>query len=449
MAFLQHDNPQPLLRPWGAVAIIVGIVIGAGIFKTPSMVAGVAGDVGWVMTIWIAGALLSLAGALCYAELSTTYPHAGGDYHFLSKAYGKEASFLYAWAKAMVINTGAIALLAFVFGDYMTEVIRLGEHSTLIWAVGIVIALTLFNVLGIHASASLQTALLALELIGLAAMIYAGFFLASPVETSPAAFSSSPALGLIGLAMVFVLLTFGGWNEAAYISSEVKGGPKAIVPVIVISLGIITVIYLLINWALIHGMGLSALAQSKAPGAAIMEAGFGTIGQKLIGLVVALAALTSINATMVVGARSKYAVGKDWPQLRFLSQWEGKKGAPTLAFLIQGAICLALVAFGALQADGFEAMVEFTAPVFWVFLSLVGIALFVMRVKDPSAQRPFKVPLYPITPIIFCASSAYLAYSSVTYAASKSAVHVSLWVMAAGIAALIALKLTHRLVRKP
>lgn len=449
MSLLHHDDPQKLLRPWGAIAIIVGIVIGAGIFKTPAMVAGVAGDVGWVMSIWIAGALLSLAGALCYAELSTTYPHAGGDYHFLSKAYGKEASFLYAWAKAMVINTGAIALLAFVFGDYMTEVIRLGEHSTVIWAVGIVIALTLFNILGIHASASLQTALLALELIGLAAMVFAGFFLVSPPETNQAVFSSAPPLGLMGLAMIFVLLTFGGWNEAAYISSEVRGGPRAIVPVIVISLGIITVIYLLINWALIHGLGLSGLAQSKAPGAALMEAGFGTVGQKLIGLVVALAALTSINATMVVGARSKYAVGKDWPQLRFLSQWEGNKGAPTLAFLIQGVICLALVGFGALQADGFEAMVEFTAPVFWIFLTLVGIALFVMRAKDPGIERPFKVPLYPMTPIIFCASSAYLAYSSVTYAASKSAVHVSLWVMAAGVAALIALKLSHRLVRKP
>lgn len=446
---MQHDTPQALLRPWGAIAIIVGIVIGAGIFKTPSMVAGVSGDVGWAMTIWVAGALISLAGALCYAELSTTYPHAGGDYHFLSRAYGRDASFLYAWAKSMVINTGAIALLAFVFGDYMTEVIRLGEHSSVVWAVGIVVLLTFINILGIHASASLQTALLVLELLGLLAMVIAGFFLVSPSEPSPPMFSSAPPLGLMGLAMVFVLLTFGGWNEAAYISSEVKGGPKAIVPVIVISLGVITVIYLLINWALIHGLGLSALAQSKAPGAAIMEAGFGTIGQKLIGLIVALAALTSINATMVVGARSKYAVGKDWLQLRFLSQWQGDKGAPTLAFLIQGVICLALVGFGALQSDGFEAMVEFTAPVFWIFLTLVGVSLFVMRIRDPKTERPFRVPLYPITPLLFCASSAYLAYSSISYAASRSAVHVSLWVMAAGVAALIALKLTHGLVRKP
>lgn len=119
-------SPKRLLKPYAAVAIIVGIVVGAGIFKTPSMVAGVTGDIGWALLIWVAGAVISLAGALCYAELSTTYPHAGGDYHFLTRAYGMRVSFLYAWAKAMVINTGSIALLAFVFGDYMTQVIPLG-----------------------------------------------------------------------------------------------------------------------------------------------------------------------------------------------------------------------------------------------------------------------------------------------------------------------------------
>ena len=141
---------EKLLSPIGAVAIIVGIVIGAGIFKTPSMVAGITGDVGWALTIWVAGALISLMGALCYAELATTYPHAGGDYHFLTRAYGKNVSFLYGWAKAMVINTGSIALLAFVFGDYMTKVLPLGASSTIYWAALIVIALTLINLIGIH-----------------------------------------------------------------------------------------------------------------------------------------------------------------------------------------------------------------------------------------------------------------------------------------------------------
>jgi amino acid transporter len=434
---------EKLLSPIGAVAIIVGIVIGAGIFKTPSMVAGITGDVGWALTIWVAGALISLMGALCYAELATTYPHAGGDYHFLTRAYGKNISFLYGWAKAMVINTGSIALLAFVFGDYMTKVLPLGANSTIYWAALIVITLTLINLIGIHASAGIQTLLTILEVCGLAAIIVAGFGMFGnplPPVDNPSVFSSNPPLGMLGLGMVFVLLTFGGWNESAYISAELKGTSKTIVTVIVASLAVITVIYLLVNIALINGLGLKALASSKAAPADLLGLAFGPLGEKLLGLFVAIAALTSINATMIVGARTNYAMGEDWQGLSKMGRWESTRGSPSFAYLVQGVISLALVGFGALQSDGFEAMVEFTAPVFWVFLFLVGLGLFILRYKD-DAVRPFKVPLYPITPLIFCGSCAYLAYSSIMYAHSKGAVAISMYVMIAGVVALIFLRL--------
>jgi amino acid transporter len=434
---------EKLLSPIGAVAIIVGIVIGAGIFKTPSMVAGITGDVGWALSIWVAGALISLMGALCYAELATTYPHAGGDYHFLTRAYGKNVSFLYGWAKAMVINTGSIALLAFVFGDYMTKVLPLGANSTIYWAALIVITLTLINLIGIHASASIQTLLTVLEVLGLVAIIVAGFGMFGnplPAVDNPPMFSSNPQLGMLGLGMVFVLLTFGGWNESAYISAELKGTSKTIVTVIVASLAVITVIYLLVNIALINGLGLKALASSKAAPADLLGLAFGPLGEKLLGLFVAIAALTSINATMIVGARTNYAMGEDWQGLKKMGHWESSRGSPSVAYLVQGVISLALVGFGAMQSDGFEAMVEFTAPVFWIFLFLVGLGLFILRYKD-DAVRPFKVPLYPITPLVFCSSCAYLAYSSITYAHSKGAVAISMYVMIAGVVALIFLRL--------
>ena len=436
-------SPLRLLSPLGAVAIIVGIVIGAGIFKTPAMVAGITGDVGWALTIWVAGALISLMGALCYAELATLYPHAGGDYHFLTRAYGKNVSFLYGWAKAMVINTGSIALLAFVFGDYMTKVLPLGANSAIYWAFLIVIALTLINLIGIHASASIQTVLTVLEVSGLVAIIIAGFGIFGnplPAVDNPPLFSSTPQLGMLGLGMVFVLLTFGGWNESAYISAELKGTSKTIVTVIVVSLAVITIIYLLVNIALINGLGLKALASSKAAPADLLGLAFGPVGEKLLGLFVAVAALTSINATMIVGARTNYAIGEDWEGLSKMGKWEASRGSPTFAYLVQGVISLALVAFGALQSDGFEAMVEFTAPVFWTFLFLVGLGLFILRFKDRSV-RPFSVPLYPITPLIFCGSCAYLAYSSITYAHSKGAAAISFYVMLAGIVALLVLRL--------
>ena len=436
-------SPQRLLSPLGAVAIIVGIVIGAGIFKTPSIVADVTGDVGWALTLWVGGALISLAGALCYAELATLYPHAGGDYHFLTKAYGKNISFLYGWAKAMVINTGSIALLAFVFGDYMTKVIPLGSYSVIYWAVVIVVVLTIVNLIGIQASAHIQTALTVLEVAGLIAIIIAGFGLFTtplPPVINPPLFSSAPQLGMLGLGMVFVLLTFGGWNESAYISAELKGTPQTIVRVIVLSILIISIIYLLVNMALINGLGLNQLANSKAASADLLGLAFGPLGEKLLGLFVAIAALTSINATMIVGARTNFAMGEDWHGLRKMAHWEPARGSPNFAYLVQGFISLALVGFGALQSDGFEAMVEFTAPVFWSFLFLVGISLFILRAKDHQT-RIFSVPLYPITPLIFCIACAYLAYSSFSYAHSKGAVMISLYVMLAGLLALLALRL--------
>ena len=313
------------------------------------MVAGITGDIGWMMAVWVAGSIISLAGALCYAELATMYPHAGGDYHFLNKAYGKNISFLYGWAKATVINTGSIALLAFVFGDYMTKVLPLGAYSTVIWAITIIIVLTVVNLIGIHLSSGIQSVLTLFEVAGLVVIIAVGFgFIGSPlpsVEHAPA-FSNAPSIGLLGLALVFVLLTFGGWNESAYISAEVKGGSKAIVSVIVLSIILITVIYLLVNWALIAGLGMEKLASSKAAPADLLAMAFGPLGEKLLGLFVAVAALTSINATMIVGARTNYAIGDDWDGLRFMGRWESKRGSPTLALLVQSAICLALVGFG-------------------------------------------------------------------------------------------------------
>ncbi len=431
-------EPARRLGAVSAVAIIVGIVIGAGIFKTPSMVAGVTGDVGWLMVAWILGGVISLAGALCYAELATTYPHAGGDYHFLGRAFGRNVSFLYAWAKATVINTGSIALLAFVFGDYMSKVYSFGAHSTAIWAFSIVIALTVVNLIGISASAWVQTLLTLVEVSGLVCVAVAGFMVGGDVEPSPSWFSTTPSLGMFGLAMVFVLLTYGGWNESAYISSEVKGGKRAIVPVIVVSIAILTVIYVVVNVAMVNGLGLEGLAKSKAIASDLMGKAFGPWGERALGVFVAMAALTSINATMIVGARTNFALGRDWPALRFMGQWQVSRGSPVPAYLVQSLISIALVGLGTLYSDGFGVMVEFTAPVFWFFLMLVGISLFVMRRKDPYADRPFSVPLYPLTPIVFCLTCAYLTYSSITYAASQGAVHISLLVMAVGVVALIA-----------
>ncbi len=392
-----------LLHPFSAVALIVGIVIGAGIFKTPSLVAALSGDAGWALVLWVTGALISIVGALCYAELCTAYPNAGGDYHFLHRAFGRNISFIYGWSRAMIINTGSIALLAFVFGDYISTLVSLGTYSSVIWALLVVVLLTAVNLAGIHASSRMQTWLTVTEIIGLLAVVLAGFWVEAPASGAVQWFAQAPAPTQWGLCLVFVLLTFGGWNEAAYISAELKGGPRTMVWVILASMLTLTVIYLLVNTALLLGLGLSGLSQSKTAASDMLGFAFGPLAQKALGMFVAIAALTSINATMFVGARTNFAVGTQ-------------------------------------EADGFSAMVEFTAPVFWGFLFLVGLALLWLRHKDKHTTRPFKVPLYPVLPLIFCAACGWLTYSSVTYAISQNAIHVSMGLIASGIFALLILR---------
>jgi amino acid transporter len=427
--------PQRLLRRVDAIAIIVGIVIGAGIYKTPSVVAGITGDSGWMLAVWVFGAALSFIGALCYAELATTYPDAGGDYHFLTRAFGRNVGFLYGWARVTVIITGAIALLAFVFGDYVSTILPLGTHSSAWWAALVVIALTAINVIGLRVSVRTQNVLTIVEVTGLAAVVLAGLLVPSTAHADPSPFIGPLQLGKLGGAMVFVLLTYGGWSEAAYIARELKGR-RAVVDALLASLSIIAVCYLGVNVALLNGLGFVELADTKAPATDLMARAFGPIGANALAVFVAIATLTSINATMIVGARGDYAIGRDWPALEYLGRWNVLRAAPVVAYLLQAAIALSLIAFGAMQFDGFEAMVNFTAPVFWAFLFLVGVALFVLRARDPAAERPFAVPFYPLTPLFFCASCAFLFYSSVAYAASNDAVHIALWLMVTGVAAL-------------
>jgi basic amino acid/polyamine antiporter, APA family len=434
------DKMLRLLHPFSAVALIVGIVIGAGIFKTPALVAAISGDAGWALVLWLAGALISIAGALCYAELCTAYPNAGGDYHFLHRAFGRNISFIYGWSRAMIINTGSIALLAFVFGDYMSTLLSLGAYSSVVWALLIVLVLTAVNLAGIHASSRMQNWLTLTEIVGLMAVVAAGFWVDAPASGAIQWFVQAPAPSQWGLCLVFVLLTFGGWNEAAYISAELKGGPRTMVWVILASMAVLTVIYLLVNTALLLGLGLSGLSQSKTAASDLLGLAFGPLAQKALGLFVAIAALTSINATMFVGARTNFAVGNDWKALSKIGQWQLDIGSPKQALFLQALISIGLIALGTQEADGFSAMVEFTAPVFWGFLLLAGLALLWLRQTDPNTERPFKVPLYPILPLIFCAACAWLTYSSVTYAISQKAIHVSMWLIASGVLALLILR---------
>ena len=424
-----HAGPQPVIGLREAVALIVGIVVGAGIFKAPAMVADMTGQPEWMFGAWLLGGVMSLIGALCYAELATAYSHTGGDYHFLRRAYGRSVAFLFGWARFSVITTGSIALLAFVFGDYMNEVWPLGGRGLLsgatLYAVLAVVVLSLVNLRSTASGTLTQTWLTALEVGGLLLIVGAALYLAgrgvepATLPTSGGAPAEAPTAAAFGLALVFVLLTYGGWNEAAYISAELKNGGRDMVRALLWSVLIITALYLLVTWAYWRGLGIEGMARSEALAADVFGRAFGATGANLISGMVAIAALTSINATMIVGARTSHALGQDWGALSALAHWDGRRDAPVTALSVQAVAALLLVGVGAWTGSGFRAMVEFTAPVFWLFFLLSGISLFVLRRREPHRARPFKVPLYPLLPLVFCAMCAYMLWSSLSYVYSQ------------------------------
>mgnify|MGYP002776989144 CR=1 FL=1 len=402
----------PLLSLTDAITIIVGIVIGAGIFETPALVAANSNNAAMMILAWIAGGFVSFIGALCYTELATTYPHIGGNYEYLKRSFGQQVAFLFAWARITVIQTGSIALLAFVFGDYASQLFSLGSFSASIYAVIAIALLTSFNLIGMQQGKRIQNWLTALTILGLVTVIVLGLLFASPPQSVAPTLTTSSNWGS---AMLFVLLSYGGWNEAAYISAEIRHPNRNIARSLLWSIGIITALYLLINVAYLRGLGLSGMAQSRAIAADLMRQALGEPGAALISILIAITALGSLNASIFTGARTNSAFGQDVPLFRFLGQWRTRSGTPLTGFVVQSAIALLLILMGTLTRNGFEAMVNYTAPVFWFFFLLSGLSLILLRIQDPHRLRPFQVPLYPITPILFCAVCGYLLYSSLVF----------------------------------
>lgn len=405
--------PRRLLHTRDVMALVVGIVIGAGMFSVPAVVAANSAGPGPMLLAWLAGGVLSLAGALCYAELATAHPHPGGEYHFLRLAWGPRLAFLFAWARLTVIPTGSIALLAFIFGDYASQILPLGAMSPALFAAGVVVVLTALNAVGLRTGKRTQNLLTALQTAGVVAILLAGLLL-EPVApaAAPAAAATTQHWGLV---LIFVMLAYGGWNEAAYVSAEVVAERRALPRALVASIALVTLLYVLMNLAYVRVLGVEAMAGSDAVAADMMRRVLGERGAQAISAAVALAALTSANATMLMSARTGYAFGRDAPMFALLGRWHPTLHGPVNALLVQSAIALALIGLGAWTRRGFETMVEYTAPVFWLFFLLTGLALFRLRGRAPAVAAPFRVPLYPLTPLLFCAMCAYLLYASLRH----------------------------------
>ena len=406
-------SPLKVFGNFSAIAVVIGIVVGIGIFRLPSMVAQNASSELHYISFWIAGGIISIIGALCYAELATNKPDAGGEYYFLTEAFGSSLGFLFSWGRMTVIQTGSIALAAFILGDYATAIYDLGTYSSSIYAGITVIVLTLLNIMGTLPSRNVQnmmTALIAsiLLLCGLAGVMSGAE--AAVQETSNGTVSSSA-----GAAMIFVLLTYGGWNEGVYLSAEIKDVRKNMTRVLLLGLTVITVLYVLINVAYLNMLGLEQLRTSDTIGVGLTNAIFGSEGSFIMAVIVIISALSTANATIITGARTNYALGRDFPFLKYIGQWNRSYNAPINALLVQGGISFALIILGTFTQEAVSTMVDYTAPVFWFFFLLTTVSLFIFRQQSELNSHAFRVPLYPFTPIVFIIVCLYLLYSSIVF----------------------------------
>jgi amino acid transporter len=413
--------PRRELTLFDSTCIIVGIIIGSAVYRTIPEVAQLAPGVAWLIGLWLLGGLLSLMGAVCYAELATAYPKEGGDYVYLTRGFGRSVGFLFAWCQLWIVRPGSIGAMAFLFADYANQIWPQAEGTAaagvlVAYAVGSIVALTAVNMLGVREGKWTQNVLTVAKVLGLAVIVTVGFGHPSSRAASPPP-SASPALSAstFGLAMVFILFAYGGWNEMAFVSAEVREPRKNILRALLIGTGAVTVIYLLANLAFVSALGLEG---SRRPTVAtdVLTLGIGPWAGRAISVLICVSALGAINGQIFTGSRVYYAMGKDHRLYAWLGRWNDRRGVPLCSLLIQGAITSALAIWFGLSKNGFASMVIFTTPGFWTFMALVAASVFVLRLRDPETERPYRVPGYPITPILFYCSCWWMVFSSVTFA---------------------------------
>ena len=403
-------TPRKELSLFDSTCIIVGIIVGAGMYEMAPEIAGAMGSASGTMLIWLAGGLLALTGALCYAELATAYPRQGGDYVYQTRAYGRWAGFLFGWSQLAIVRPGDIALMAFVFGTYARTLYEPFAGCKVLYAAGAVVLLTAVNILGVREGKWTQNVLTVVKAAGLLAIVCAALFAPAPAaEPAP---QGGPSSDSVKLALLFVLFAYGGWNEMAYVAAEVKNPARNIVRALVIGTVGVTVLYLLANTAFLGTLGYKGMTASKAVATDAVATVFPDAAGRAVGVLICISALGAANGLIFTGARISYALGTEHACFRPLGRWHARLGTPVWSLLAQGGLSLAIV----LLARSFINTIIYSAPVVWLFFLATGLSVFVLRAIDPETPRPYRVTGYPVTPALFCACSGFMLYGTASYA---------------------------------
>jgi len=414
----QKPSLLQVLGLWDSVAIAIGIVIGVGIFRVPAEVAKFLPSPGLIILAWLAGGIFSLVGASCYAELASSFPQTGGDYIYLKKNYGTWAGFLYGWTGILVVRTGVIAAIGFIFAEYFVSLFFLDASLVKPVAASVVLALSLVNVLSLREGKRVQNISVIAKVIALFGIIIFGVLSG---KGSPANFQSLPLPGeagivpLFALALVPILWTYGGWHENTFVTGETKDARRVLPRALILGAAIITALYICINLVYIYLVPISRMAEANLIVSDVMHVLCGKWAKKAVEILVVVSAFGGLNGTIITSSRITYAVGEDNRLLGYLGKVSEKFKTPANAIMINAAWSIVLIIWGT-----FNKLLFFTGLLVWLFFALIVAGVFISRRKFPGIERPHKAWGYPVAPLVFILVCLWLVASIAAYYPAQS-----------------------------
>ncbi len=422
---VSDNGYESRLGTFDAVMVVVGAIIGAGIFLNPAVVAQRVGSSGSVLLAWCLGGAIALVGAFCFAELGNRLPRAGGGYVYLREAFGPLPAFLYGWTQLLVINTGAIAAVAITFASYAADVVGVGDAWIKPVAVAAIIVLSGVNAAGVRFGSWVQNTFTILKLVALASLVATGVWLwgTRGVGGAPPTTHGGSSVLAMGAALVAVLFAYGGWQHANNIAEEIRDPARRLPRALVVGVVIVVLVYVSANAAYLGALGAGGLAASTAPAADAMRAAFGEWGGILIALGVACSTFGILNIFILTLPRIYRAMAQDGVFFEAVSRLNPRTRTPTAGIWIQAVWAVVLTLSGT-----YGQLLDYVVFGDWIFFGLIVSTLFVYRWRDAheaapaavagaevvSSDRPtFRVPAHPLLPTAFGAAAAFVVVSSI------------------------------------
>lgn len=413
------------LGVFDATMIVMGGIIGAGIFINPYVVARQVNTPGLILLPWVAGGLIALAGAFVYAELADRQPGVGGQYAYLRDAFHPMVAFLYGWALLLVTQTGGMAAVAMTFAGYFRELSGTSVSASVI-AVASLAVLTVINCLGVRSGSNVQSALMVLKIVAIAMLVIIGWAAGSGGQPPSPGTAASPNTGLpiaaLAAAMVPVLFAYGGWQTSSFVSAEMKAPRRDLPRALLIGVGGVVVLYLAVNIICLRVLGPEGLAATTTPASEVMRRALGPSGARLIAAGIAISTIGFLSQGMLTAPRVYYAMARDGVFFPSVAKVSAHTHVPAVAIAVQG-LWAAVIAL----SGRYEQILNYVVAIDAIFFGLTGAALLVFRRRDARGTAPgrgFRMPGHPVSTAIFVLSFWLLALNTIVHAPESAGIGV-------------------------